>query len=97
MSQSVSNLKVYVIRLGGYARVVKTYHFPLGGTIMGEAVLFVVVVVVVVVVVLVVDMTGWIGFKGMSTGRSKMTEIDHVKSRYYTCMIREYHYYFTVR
>ena len=65
----------------------KTYHFPLGGTIMGEAVLF-----VVFVVVLVVDMTGWIGFKGMSTGRSKMREIDHV----YTCMIREYHY-FTVR
>ena len=63
---------------------------------MGEAVLF---VVVVEEEVLVVDMTGWIGFKGMSTatGRSKMREIDHVKSRYYTCMIREYHYYFTVR
>lgn len=52
----------------------KTYHFPLGGTIMGEAVLF-----VEVVVVLVVDMTGWIGFKGMSTGRrSKMREIDTI-------------------
>ena len=40
---------------------------------MGEAVLF-----VVVVVVLVVDMTGWIGFKGMSTGKSKMREIDTI-------------------
>ena len=81
MSQSVS----YLLRLGGYVRV-KTYHFPLGGTIMGAAVLF--VVVVVLVVVLVVDMTFLVrldriqGYEYL-TGSSKMRgEIDHVKSRY---------------